>query len=67
MPNSQIGRVSSGGVVNSVDVTDSEFPIPSLSIFCRFLNKVKYKVVDGTIFVHLILVPRLYFEQYETV
>lgn len=71
MPHSQLGRDSGGGVVRSVDflqpVSASSSPIPLSTIFCRFLNTVKYEVVDGIDFVHLILAPGVYFEQYETV
>jgi len=48
-------------------VTDSSFPIPFSSIFCRFLNRVKYEVVDVIVFINFVLVPDVYFEKYETV
>jgi len=30
-------------------VSDSSFPVPFSTIFCRFLNTVKYEVVDGSL------------------
>jgi len=60
--NSAVFRVAALLVLSMLQpVDDPSHPISFLSVYCCFLNTVKYEVVDDIVFVHLILVLVYFF------